>query len=469
VGKVKGNKFAVEFMYDVEGRSSSGPSSFQRIIKDVKRRLSNNETVPKIVSHAGEKYGSVAIRTDHGSLSLGSMWEGHKYSFVKQIPPLIDASLLKDYVLKNAQNTDERVRAYQKTNMFSGAVVTQIDKVIRDEVLFQKYLENLSDRKAKVKSEIFYGEDVGDQHIGDNFLSMPPGKFQYKTTLELYYENFPKIVEDLINGPITYSDDVGDRQQGKHFQTEIEENPNFLSPMEIEDEIKKMKSHGVADEKINDFMIKNAKLTPITTLKQQNEEMFRIIGTDHYKGILKEAKKYGLTGPVVVLIDGNHERKTTKYVGEVLSEYFATRIRDKTGASEDKVMAPMLGALSIANFHRGKPGHKQYNFYVKHKHTTTKQEDLMFGMREENEKRAEHHDIVKGGHAHLDGHAIVDGTVYILNKTWQDRNAWGEEFSFRLPTIGSRFTGLPVDGFEYGPVVFVEVTSDYIHKYAKKD
>jgi len=471
-GYIKVNDELVEFMYNMNKRSHS-PSNktFRNMINKSRVELTDGKTLPKIRAQGGlhPKYGSVSLRTDMGSLSMKnpSYWQPHSYSYLKQVPPLFDRDMAEEVLQDEALIVDDNVKMQHMMNPFSGAVVTEMDTVMKDEVLSEPYLCRLNEGKADIKPEMFYGLVTGDEHIGDNFMSMPRqgSKSSHKRTIELFYENLDDIIKDTVGEPVVYWDNQGDIIQGKHFQTEIEINPEYLPPMALQRKLEKMRAKGVPRDELERFVIRNSKLAPLTTIEQQKEELNQIIQPEFYRKIVYNARNNDMMGPAVVFIGGNHDLKTTRPIGYFVTTEIADGVRAKTGASAKEVIAPMLGASSLGNFFRGKRGHKRYNFYEKHKQTTTHQEDLTVGIIKANENRAEHHDVVLGGHAHMDDQAIADDTIYIISKTWQDRNAFGEEMNFRLPTVGAKVLGLPVDGIEYGPVKFIEISSDYIHKY----
>ncbi len=472
-------KFPVMFSYDFSKLYfSRGLVKLKQVASQIAK---NDHNPPFLMVQGGDfsLFEATSIRADEYSPSMFYGHKifppkngGHKYIHLRQISPMLDVSGLEKLLTEFPKIPDKKLTKIKEG--FCGASVVEIRRngLIIDELLFPQYLENLRENKAEITEDLFYGLLHGDEHFGDSFIAMPQDG--YLPWVALFYKNIGKVAEEL-GITLSFCDNLGDLLNGGNYPSWQTVNPLHVPAYSIPDYVEelrqKLKKEGKTsediDKAVNIALIRNAMIAPMPDIGEQIG-MHRKYTEKYlfYRQFVEGADKIGLLGPVIVFNQGNHEKKTFME-GKGIVDYhpLETIVSSvKLAIDDERVLYPKFGRDSIAHIERAIPNGYKYTFYERHKQVYSGVPDLISAMKKATASRGELVDISVQGHAHMGYFGADRRTLYLVTRSMQDRNEFGENKNLQLPNIGVDILGLPTSGFAYGPVRRIDMDTYYLSK-----
>ncbi len=476
---VGGRDLPIQFSYDFsKNYTSKGMST---LLNSANSALRSHER-PSLMIQGGVYPYFVArsIRADVSSPSkfTGSKIfpprnGGHRYIQLRQINPLINVTRLEKILEGFPKTPDKKISSL--LGGFNGGIVLGIDKVSRDELLPPEYLTNLSAGKAGTNPKMLKGLKLGDQHFGDPFISMP--QTGHKPYIEHFYENWARIKKDLKLGKVAFVEELGDIVTAGNFPLGQEVNPLYVKPYKLPSYVKGLKKQGLSAEEINVHLLRNAWLTPTTDIRDQMEIHRTFTGNySFYQSFLEDARSEGLIGPAVVINSGNHEKNTTLKRGipldidEVIADRIKSTLLYGPGETEPRypehsILYHRFGQESISHLERrvGEDG-TVLDSYSRHKQISSHRRDSVTGFINAVQSRGCTSILGIQGHTHVGQFFASKDFFGLTTKPWQGRNAYGEDKNFSIPSIGCDVLMVPTQGFGQGPMIRVDIDSEYLER-----
>jgi len=400
---------------------------------------------------------------------------GEKTTYLIQLPTCLNEKSLEEILQSKVRaGKNSMLRLATIGNFNSGALVIEyVDGIQRREFLTSEFLTNDEVfNKGKIEYSLFYEVTFSDQHHGSKYVTLIETEDDVKYAFEVAQELLKKI-----NAPIVKINMLGDELQEKNYDTEAENHPEYLYPKQLERKIKELEKKYGKDSvrEIKKLIKKNTIRAGIIPPQKQKFDFLDIIDYEWLKKVIENARKVKLKGPIINIINGNHNVHTFEGLVNT-SEDIAREFRIRTGATEKEVMAPILGKSGVYAGTFGIEGHYQWGEYCRHKQGGSKNsKDPMRSMRRAFERRGQDFSQLKdkyiinrAAHDHRGGQTTSKNVFHDKSYCFMDRNEYGENLDFGSPTRGFKINGLPIDGPKYGPIVSIEFPIEYLKKWARE-
>lgn len=384
-------------------------------------------------------------------------------------------------------------------------------------VLLRKPLEGITAKEIKEESEYVYLFVTSDQHIGHPWKS-----YYYDKKSGTFFGHDEAVMEILRREylekgkliPIHSYIDLGDQDQGHHFETQAELHERTKDVRVIMREFKILESviknsNGVeAAEKLREMqrqIIDQFLIRGIHWPQYQMREYKRRVlepNADIFASIVKRSQKAGvialgieeyLTGNpdmrsigIITILGGNHFRNTVE--GELNEgSFYAENIIDILAADksiglskedlERIVRAPLHGSTSYGQgiFKTGSNGY-EYGFSLRHE-PARKSGANGDPLREAVKNVLERGDftgifagrkvIHLSGDIHRFGSVVMSDAIVLSVAAGTGGDPYGER-GFSPNNIGNFVVGIPARGPEYGPVRIIVFNQDFVRSYLEK-
>jgi|GEM_PF-1765661 len=384
-------------------------------------------------------------------------------------------------------------------------------------VLLRKPLQGLTAKQIKEESEYVYLFVTSDQHIGHPWKS-----YYYDKKTGIFYGHDEAVMqilrrEYLDQGkliPIHAYIDLGDQDQGHHFETQAELHERTKDVRMIMREFKILEnaiknSDGVeAAEKLREMqrqIIDQILIRGIHWPQYQMREYKRRVlepNADMFASIVKRSQKAGvkafgveeyLSGnpdmrsiAILTILGGNHFRNTVE--GELNEgSFYAENIIDLLAADksiglsreelERIVRAPLHGSTSYG---QGilKTGTNGYEWAISLRHEPARKSGANGDPLREAVKNAQERGDFTGifagkkvihlsGDIHRFGSVFTSDAVVLSVAAGTGGDPYGER-GFSPNNIGNFVVGIPARGPEYGPIRIIVFNHDFVRKYFEK-
>jgi len=383
--------------------------------------------------------------------------------------------------------------------------------------LLRKPLSGISPKQIKEQSEYAYIFVTSDQHIGHPWKS-----YYYDKKTGMFYGHDEAVFEILRraylkNGklvPLHAYIDLGDQDQGHHYETQAEMHERtkdvrmILREFKILENVIKNANGAEAAEKLNEMqkqILDQILIRGIHWPQYQMREYKRRVlepNADMFASIVKRSqsagiKAYGieeyLTGnpdmrsiAILTILGGNHFRNTVE--GELNEgSFYAENIIDLLAADksiglsreelENIVRAPLHGSTSYG---QGilKTGTNGYEWGISLRHEPSRKSGANGDpLREAIKNVLERGDftgifagrkvIHLSGDIHRFGHVLTSDAVVLSVAAGTGGDPYGER-GFSPNNIGNFVVGIPARGPEYGPIRIIQFNQDFVRSYFEK-
>lgn len=491
-GHLRLNDKIVRVLYNV--KKSGGEGSMTHLLKSVQQELSKEVEMPDIILQGGlsETYSCVPVPY------VGK--QGKKTILLVQLPTCLDEGDLEEIISKEVKSKNPMGKLAQEVDFNTGGLIVEMEKDIpKRKILTNSFLTNDDFFRKKSDYKVFYEFQIADQHHGSKYVTL----IETEDDLRYLYEVAQEfVVNERI--PVVRINSLGDEIQEKNYPTEAEQHPEYLSALKFQKYLNRLKEENNGKGNLEVLFHKAVKRNSIRTgILMPQEQQFEFLDLTDDKLIretIRRAEKVGLYGPVVVLMNGNHNVHTFEGMHSISSD-IARELRIKAGAEEGKIIAPILGKSGCypnvekkgsypGDYYEGLFGiigkdkvpldkaldydkHYLYGEYMRHKQGSTKWGDPTKSMRQAFNNRGQFTPVTEGrfvrnlaGHDHIGGQSLSENVLHEKCYCMLDRNEFGEERDYASPTRGIKFLGLPVNGPATGPIIAIDVFCENLDDYA---
>ncbi len=406
--------------------------------------------------------------------------ESAKTITLLQLPTCLDSDSLMEIIQsKVGASGNEMTKLATKNDFSSGAVIVEkVSGIQRRKFLTAHYLSNeeaFKDPKKILNYGVFYGANFGDQHHGSKYVSIVETKDSVRYAFDVAQDFIAKIGAQIVR--IT---SLGDEIQAKNYDTAAEDHKDNLPPGHLEDLIiklqKTIKDPAQFQNELKKLEIRTKIRAGIDMPMNQKDDFMETINYDLFKQVLQNYRSVGMTGPMFQIIEGNHSAHTFEGL-VVLSKEMAHEVALRIGATSEEVIAPLFSKLGLYVGKFGIKDHYQYGEYARHKQGGAKNsKDPARATRTAFTKRGQdfsdlidRYAVNRAGHTHMGGQTASRNVFHDIGYCFMDRNEYGEQFNFGSPARGFKIEGQPVDGWQNGPIVTIEVPIEYLSKWANQN
>lgn len=397
-----------------------------------------------------------------------------------QLPTCLDdhslAELIKTKVKSSGNNM---LKLATKNDFSSGAlIVEKVSGIQKRKFLTTHYLSNdeaFKDSQNIREAKMFYGANFSDQHHGSKYVSIVETKDDVKYAFAVAQELLA-----TLNAPIARITSLGDEIQARNYDTAAEDHhKEDLLPINLEEQIaliyRNISDPERAKNEVKKLALKTRIRSGINMPKDQKTDFLEALNYEFLKQVLQNYRESGMTGPMLQIIEGNHSTHTFNGLS-TLSEDMAREIALRVGARKDEVTAPLFSKMGLHVGSFGIKDHYQYGEYSRHKQGGAKNsKDPARTTRTTFTKRGQdfpdlidRYTINRAGHTHMGGQTASKNVFHDIGYCFMDRNEYGEKFDFGSAARGFKIEGMPVDGWEYGPIVTIEMPIEYLSKWANE-
>lgn len=441
---------------------------------------------------------------------------------VIQLPTCIDGEFIKKFKEQGVRYADPLMQFASSEGFDSGAVVLRwVDGIFRVEKLPQDYLGNEAIfgskealQKVYSESNVIYGEQEGDCHIGHQFVArykireFPWEIYHYQLVHKILLEN---------DAPICFYFNTGDTINAQNYPTWEEQHPEKLFPYKWFRVIQEISAKGDSwkdrFDRLSSLVVRDSRISGIISPERQFKEYFRtaiesdicpayVKGLEYWTKMLERAKRIGLKNfgdlGIITFIEGQHSAHT--FEGKIReSDQIATHLRialRRHGFTEKEVSkwvrAPMYGTYSLAEgllgvapemdsekkalLSKGKPYF--YCFIAQHKPAAGrgiyKGKDKARSIKLHQSRKGttqayqQGRFVVRlGGDIHLLILSFSKNTLDVVSGSQTFYDAWRAYLGLALNNIVTVILGLPKNGPSTGPISTIFLRYEELLDYVR--
>ncbi|MBI4448030.1 hypothetical protein HY643_03550 [Candidatus Woesearchaeota archaeon] len=397
-----------------------------------------------------------------------------------QLPTCLDEESLED-ILKDRVRVagNKMTKLATKYDFNSGALILEyITGIQKRKLLTSNFLTNddaFSEKEKVTEHKMLYELNISDQHHGSKYVSVIETESDIKYAFTVAQE-----LVLAINAPIIKINSLGDELQEKNYDTEKEEHEEYLYPAQLEKEIGRiMEMYKDNPEKkqkeLTKLLKRNTIRSGIISPQKQRFDFLDSLIEELLAKTLKRARDAKLYGPVINILNGNHNVHTFEGLQNT-SEELARELKIRLKAANEEIQAKILGKGGVYSGTFGVKDHYLWGEYCRHKQGSSKSSKdptrttrLAFDRRGQDfPEFKEKYVINRAGHTHMGGQTTSKNVLHDIGYCFMDRNEFGEMLNYGSPMRGFKINGFPIDGPAKGPIVTIEFPVEYITKWANE-
>lgn len=233
-GYLKVGDKVIKIIHDAR-RNSKSPSDtiMNYVLNEAKNETSAGEDFPDAIVCGG-------LSTTHTMLPYPNIDEtGNNTVNLFTLPTCLNREKLEEIVQSEVRTKDLQTKLATKLDFVTGAVILEyVDGISKEKVLLESYLTNNSKFRNDLKIKdhnLMYIFNQSDLHIGSKYCTLLEDGDDIRYMYEVIQE---WLVSNEI--PIVQVNDLGDMIQAKNYDTENERHSEFLTPHEVDIEIKRI-------------------------------------------------------------------------------------------------------------------------------------------------------------------------------------------------------------------------------------